>query len=155
MGREKTRARSFDFVQITDSAAICQLLYQFDCVFPHLKEKVSDYQEYAEKLKKYAVVCTAQENGVVCGLLVVYVNDLCTKAGYISLVGLLPQWQGRNLGQLLMDYCADAAQARGMETLRLEVDLDNDRAIRFYERLGFVPWGEKKESSMHMEKKLI
>ena len=56
-------------------------------------------------------------------------------------MGLLPHVQGRGLGRRLAEVTVDAARARGVERVELEVFASNTRAIRLYERLGFVHEG--------------
>ncbi|WP_323775785.1 GNAT family N-acetyltransferase [Leisingera sp.] len=63
-----------------------------------------------------------------------------TPAGFISLLGeevgglfILPAWQGRGLGRLLLDT-ACASRPR----LELDVFAANTRAQRFYRRYGFT-----------------
>lgn len=56
-------------------------------------------------------------------------------------MGLLPHVQGRGVGRRLAEVAIDAARARGVERVELEVFASNTRAIRLYERLGFVHEG--------------
>lgn len=59
-----------------------------------------------------------------------------------------PSHQGRGIGtNVLLDVIADA-RARGRE-VRLSVGLKNQKAIRLYERLGFVAV-EQSETHCHM-----
>lgn len=48
---------------------------------------------------------------------------------------------GRGLGAALMETVLDAARAMGYEQIELGVYLENIRAIRLYERMGFQHWG--------------
>lgn len=59
-----------------------------------------------------------------------------------------PDHQGRGIGtSVLLDVISEA-RARGCD-VRLSVGLKNQKAIRLYERLGFVPVGES-ETHRHM-----
>ena len=53
-------------------------------------------------------------------------------------VALLPAFRGRGLGERLMGTTLTAAGTFGLRRVELTVRGDNDRAIRLYERLGFV-----------------
>ena len=143
------------FVEVANAGEVLDLLRKFDPVFPHMKEKVSDYETFAEKIVDHAVVCVARTGAQTCGMVVFYANDFAEKVAYISLLGLLPEWQGRRLGCQLLNYCCEYAREKGMIAIRLEVDLDNSHAITFYEKNGFIPYGEKMLSSIYMEKMLI
>ena len=61
-------------------------------------------------------------------------------------MGLLPHVQGRGLGRRLAEVTVDAARARGVERIELEVFASNTRAIRLYERLGFVHEGVRRRA---------
>ena len=54
-----------------------------------------------------------------------------------------PAWQGRGLGQVLMDATLAAARARGAGTLWLGVWERNPRGIAFYVKCGFRDVGSK------------
>ena len=140
---------------ITDHEQILSLLYKFDCVFCHMHEKVQNYGIYAQKLADKAQVYLMQEKEETCGLVVMYDNDTVESVAFVALFGLLPGWQGKMLGKEMMDLCCTKAKASGMKKMRLEVDLDNHRAIAFYLRNGFIPAGECSSISMYMEKTLV
>ena len=141
--------------RVTNKGQIVSLLYQFECVFPHLHEKVQNYDEYAEKLAKHAVIGIMKDKQDTCGLIVFYANDIQNLTAFISLIGVLPAWQGKHLGQQLLEYSISEAISAGMQSLRLEVDLDNQRAIAFYERCGFDYSGTCTPTSIYMEKTLL
>ena len=56
-------------------------------------------------------------------------------------MGVLPHVRGQGLGRMLADAAIAASRARGVERVELEVFAHNTRAIRLYERLGFVHEG--------------
>ena len=55
---------------------------------------------------------------------------------------LLGPWQGGGNGKALLDQVLIRAQQRGAKRLLLAVYENNERAVAFYERAGFVPIGE-------------
>ncbi|WP_052573856.1 GNAT family N-acetyltransferase [Haloferula sp. BvORR071] len=57
---------------------------------------------------------------------------------YLLSLGLLPGQQGRGAGRATMEILQAEALELGLP-LRLSVSRENLRAIRFYERLGFLP----------------
>jgi RimJ/RimL family protein N-acetyltransferase len=61
-------------------------------------------------------------------------------------IGMLPEARGRGLGRRLVTAALDAARARGMERVELEVFASNTRAVALYESLGFVPEGLKRRA---------
>ncbi len=47
------------------------------------------------------------------------------------------EWHGKGIAQPMMDACEDLARSLGGKTIFLNVWLENPRAIRFYEKIGF------------------
>lgn len=139
---------------ITDFKQILYLLNQFDCVFIHMHEKVDDYSVYAQKLAEKALVYRVLTNDETCGFIVMYANDTKESVAFVALFGLLPEWQGKKLGKEMMEFCCTKAKSLGMKKIRLEVDLDNHKAIAFYMRVGFIPNGICSPASVYMEKTL-
>ena len=144
-----------DMQIVTNAELVLSLLHQFDCSFIHMHDKVPDYNAYAQKLAKHALVYRACEQQETCGLVVMYANNTEESLAFIALFGFLPEWQGKHLGKEMMDFCSVEARARGMQRIRLEVDLDNHRAIAFYTRNGFSAQGLCSPKSMYMEKALV
>lgn len=56
----------------------------------------------------------------------------------ILAIAVDPASQKLGLGSLLMKACEDVARQRGFDRMQLGVHPDNDQAIRFYRRLGWV-----------------
>lgn len=57
--------------------------------------------------------------------------------GYVSLLALAEEAEGRGVARRLLDEAEAWARARGWRFLSLDVFADNRRAIDFYERGGF------------------
>jgi ribosomal protein S18 acetylase RimI-like enzyme len=75
-----------------------------------------------------------------------YVTVLLRKGSHLARVYSLavdPQWQGRGIGTRVLEAAEGRAAIAGCRRLRLEVRTDNDRAVRQYERAGYVQIGEK------------
>ncbi|HPH96377.1 MAG TPA: GNAT family N-acetyltransferase [Anaerolineaceae bacterium] len=54
--------------------------------------------------------------------------------GWITTVGVVPEWRGQGVGSALMASCE---AAMGCKRVRLTVRISNASAIRLYERLGY------------------
>lgn len=63
-------------------------------------------------------------------------NGAQRRFGVLS-IAVDPGFQGRGVGQALMDDAEREARRRGMARIGLTVRLDNAQAIRFYERAGW------------------
>lgn len=123
---------------IMEKENILGLLYEFDDVFPHNREKISDYSQWAEKISKYGVAAIVEQAGITAGLAVFYENDFTEGKGYISLIGLKEQFRGSGLGQEFLDDIIAEMTMQKMRSVYLEVDNDNPRAFSFYIKYGFI-----------------
>jgi ribosomal protein S18 acetylase RimI-like enzyme len=56
---------------------------------------------------------------------------------YIDEVAVVERWRGRGVGRALMIRAHEWAQERGAKEVELHVWESNERAIAFYERLGY------------------
>ncbi len=65
-----------------------------------------------------------------------------SETGHIGLLGVLidRRYRGRGIGTALLARCLEECRGQ-FEQVRLSVHADNERAIRIYRRLGFVPCG--------------
>ena len=59
----------------------------------------------------------------------------------IQRIYLLQSQVGQGQGRLLMNHCLDWARAAGYETVWLGVWERNERALAFYQKMGFVRFG--------------
>ena len=57
--------------------------------------------------------------------------------GWIVQMGVRPAWRRRGLGRALLCEVVRGFQADGLGSAALEVNIDNHRAVRLYELLGF------------------
>lgn len=65
------------------------------------------------------------------------------KALEIQRIYVLKEWQGKKVGQALMDNCLKLAKADNYTCIWLGVNIDNKKAIDFYKSYGFEIFGEK------------
>jgi ribosomal-protein-alanine N-acetyltransferase len=130
------------------------VLSAFDNVFvPPLSERIIDFESYAEKLAKHAIVYVIKNRDIL-GFIAFYANNRETNIAYITQLAIKPTEQSRGFGKLLLDKCIEVSKNFGMLTLKLEVYLNNNVAIHFYERNGFKISGKATQDSMYMIKEL-
>lgn len=116
---------------------ILKLLYEFDDVFPHNIEKISNYEDWASKISNNGIACVITDDNKNVGMAVFYANDSNTKKGYISLIGIKSDYRGRGLGKAFLIEIINEMIKLGMSIVLLEVDDDNTSALKFYKRFGF------------------
>ncbi|QQK76259.1 GNAT family N-acetyltransferase [Salicibibacter cibarius] len=56
---------------------------------------------------------------------------------YINLISVSSKFRGEGIGNQLIGYAENRAKARGYKTVSLNVEFDNSRAQKLYERLGY------------------
>ena len=61
--------------------------------------------------------------------------------GFIDDLYLVPKARGQGIGPKLLSFALSQAAALGINTLHLEVETDNERAARLYQRAGFEATG--------------
>lgn len=120
------------------------------------KESILERKNFKELFSKVNIngIFVAVLNSKVLGYAVLYANDFAEHEGYISLFAVLPECQGKYIGRTLLSECCAIAIRRKMKKLRLEVNKENHRAKRFYERNGFVFERQCSEISDYMVKNL-
>ena len=75
---------------------------------------------------------------------VIWKESFYVNRGEIVALYILPAYYGTGLGQALLDAACE--RLTGYGRIRLDVLEKNARAIRFYEKNGFVPDGRRTES---------
>lgn len=106
-----------------------------------------------------ADVWVAELAGAVVGDAIVTYRSGFHGARLYSLV-TGPAHRGRGVARALLDAAEAAAMERGCVSLRLEVRVDNDAAVKLYERRGYVVVGvtddfyEDDSDALRMRKRL-
>jgi putative acetyltransferase len=104
--------------------------------YPHIDfaERVDWWRaRWRNELVPAATVSIAEADGRMVGFVTVY-----PKTGYLDQIVVAPEAWGSDVATMLMD------EARRISPggLDLNVNADNARAIRFYEKQGFIDVGE-------------
>lgn len=106
--------------------------------FPHIdfNARVAWWRErWRQELVPVTDITLAHDDETLAGFVTVD-----TKTMYLDQFVVAPEFWGSEVGKILMDE-AKRLSSRGLELL---VNKDNARAIRFYEKHGFVYAGEDK-----------
>jgi GNAT superfamily N-acetyltransferase len=125
-------------VEASDSARIFQFFEIVDKEFsPRLSERVN-LTVYANKLAEEAVNLFMVEGDRDIAHVAFYCNDQRSKVAYISSIGVLPEFYGSGIAKSLLVKVVDKCLSEEMKLLNLEVDVENLKAIKFYEKNGFT-----------------
>lgn len=134
--------------RIVGEENILNLLYEFDDVFPHNKEKIDDYRSWASKINEKGFAVTLDDQDKIVGMAVFYANDIANRKGYISLIGLKPDYRGRGLGAAFLNDIIFEMKKEGMTSVSLEVDNDNQSALSFYFKCDFAIDKERENTKL-------
>lgn len=123
-------------------------LNEKNCIYGIMEKLSSDFfdknvdrRQLSKKIAEYGHFCVAYDDDCAVGFAGYYANDSLGKIGYLSTIVVSKKHQGKGIGSVLLRECLNDCRKKGMEKCRLEVNINNQRAIPFYEAKGF-----KKES---------
>jgi putative acetyltransferase len=100
--------------------------------FP-IAQIVQRWQDFLDDPDVTVLVC--EEDGAALGV-------AGSRAGWLDGLYVLPEWWGHGVGRRLHDDVLDRQRAAGSTRCHLWVLEHNDRARRFYERLGWHENGD-------------
>lgn len=67
------------------------------------------------------------------------VTEAGDRRGFVSFVGVLPEWRGRGIGRELLRWGIAYVRVAGAGTIELNVEATNEKALGLYKRTGFTP----------------
>jgi ribosomal protein S18 acetylase RimI-like enzyme len=132
-------------VRPNEYAAVGELVVDvYRSIIPHMDEYAGELRGVAERINAGVSVWVAEEDGQLAGT-VTYVPGLGPYAEFkdphgagIRMLAVLPEFQGRGIGEALVRACLDRARADGRERVYLDTTQWMDTAQRLYRKIGFV-----------------
>lgn len=119
--------------------------------FPILQRKEADL--LIDKL--YTLSCFLYAyNKKILGYIAFYANDRETHNAFVILLAVREEEQNRKIGTRLLNESIEISKTKNMETISLEVQKNNDNAIRFYRLKGFNEVVCETDKSIFLRKKL-
>lgn len=115
------------------------------CAIDGLKNDIYDQtynnteklQELSKKYSLYANVLAIKKDGSIKGICVFYDNDSDTKTAFLSMIVISRLEQGQGYGHILLNEMSRICKEHGMIRICLEVANTNEKAIGFYEDIGY------------------
>lgn len=104
------------------------------CYPPHQAYGRDEYRYALARAK--AVNLAMEEGGALVGFVGAF-HHAAWRVGHVYTVNVHPSQRGRRLGVRLMDACHERLRALGMARMVLEVNVENEAAIRLYEKCGY------------------
>lgn len=122
-----------DFQSIYDLLCHCAPFFHNQSI-----NNPSDIKKLSEKYLKYGNVIRISENDDSLGFCAFYDNDEVNHCAFLSMIIVIPSAQGKGVAGILLDDMIRRCRESGMRSISLEVADDNNRAIKFYQKNGFV-----------------
>jgi ribosomal protein S18 acetylase RimI-like enzyme len=121
-----------------DKQNVFELIKKLDQYFvPSLSERVN-LLEYVNKLDQHAnMVLAYNENENLIGVIAFYDNDLKSKIAFISVLGVLPNYQGQGVASMLVNKCIKECRLSAMKKIIVKTEIENSKAMNFYKKIGF------------------
>jgi GNAT superfamily N-acetyltransferase len=69
---------------------------------------------------------------------------------WITAIVLQTEWQQRNIGERIMLYLIDECRKNQLKSIELGVQNNNERALKFYRKLGFKQFDHLKEANTNL-----
>ena len=141
--------KEFRIFRIESSPEILSILTGFaNDLFDQAHNEGVFLSQLSEKYSLNADFYVLEIDGNAAGIIAFYANDTVAKTGFISMIVVHSSFQGFGIGSILMDLAISVCKLRGMTKLRLEVNVNNKKAMRLYERNGFFIIQNKGQSAI-------
>ena len=112
-------------------------------VFVERIEQRIDLKEYSVKLFNRAINIEVWDGNKLIGLISIYKNDF---NGFVSNVSVVENYNKKGIASALIKQLIEYSKNNEISNLKLEVDKNNEIAIRLYKKFDFEIISEYKES---------
>ena len=113
---------------------------------PPLSNKV-EIASYSNKIYDKAITFEAWNKSQLIGVIATYFNYE-EQFGFITNVSVDPNWTGKGIAATLLKNCIDYTVNNKFNTVSLEVNRNNTKAIGLYTKFGFETESQKEDSLM-------
>lgn len=113
-------------------------LQEVDSLFPiKLSEKIN-LKELCSKFLSVGTIFSIHDENKLVALLAGYNNDFENCKAYISVLAVLPKYQGKGYAsKLILDFTNDCINKK-IKKIELFTHKSNENAIRMYKKNGFI-----------------
>lgn len=116
---------------------LAEFLYRVDRLFPTPLSVKVNIDEYARKLHDSATVCFAEDNGTIVGIVGGYTENVINNTAFISIVGVLPEFNGKGIATKLLAEFIVRAKLKRLNAVHLYADRNNSVAVHIYQNPRF------------------
>ena len=94
--------------------------------------------EYVDKIQNFATIVSISKKGEIKAFIAFYENDKNIEIAYLTLIAVCKDCWQLGYGKKLLEFSINEIKKKGYKLYRLEVKEDNLKAIKFYEKYGFI-----------------
>ena len=109
---------------------------------PDLNETVN-IPESSKKIFSRAITFEAWVGDKLIGLVASYMNDTVTHQAFITSVSVYKEYFGTGVALEILSMCIHYAEIHRFSTISLEVNKQNNVAVKLYEKYGFKIFAEE------------
>ncbi len=97
------------------------------------------WKNVQSEFKKNHIIeyCIAYEKNKIVGLCSIYLNPKQKNIGLIADFGVLPSYQHRKIGSVVLASAIEKLIEKGCSTINLTVHAENEKALGLYKKFGF------------------
>ena len=129
-------------------------IYELRNIIKEVDAFECDYSNNNELIEKLFIASDffVARNKNILGYYSIYANNTKSKEAFISLIAVDKRYRRKSVGKRLLEHSIDYARYKKMESIRLEVQSNNEGAISFYKNNGFAYIHDKNDESFFMER---
>lgn len=113
-------------------------LNKIDNLFPIKLSDKQDLNTLAAKFKEFGTLNAVYDKDTIVALLSGYTNDDENGIAYVSVLAVLPEYQGRGYASTLLIEFEKICKQKNMRRIELYTHKTNFGAIEMYKKCGFL-----------------
>lgn len=113
-------------------------LKKIDSLFPIKLSDKTDLSNLTEKFLSLGTIFSISENNEIVGLIAGYNNDILNHNAYISVLAVLPEYQGRGYASTLLIEFEKICKQKNMRRIEVYTHKTNFGAIKMYKKNNYV-----------------
>lgn len=121
----------------TDKGLLSKLFVKADSLFPIPLSHKQDLNLLSNKLLDNGIVVGSYYKNELVGAICGYANDTENGRAYVSVLCVLPEFQGNSIAKTLVGKFVQECRTVGMKSVFLYTHKTNIPAQRLYEKAGF------------------
>lgn len=137
-----------------NKVVLWEFLKKADLLFPIPLSYKQNLESLSDKLLDSGIVIAAYYDDTLAGVVCGYANDTENGQAYISVLCVLPEFQGKSIAIQLVEEFIKESKAANMRKIFLYTHNTNEKAIKLYQKIGFSSVDSDRNGDIKMYYKL-